>query len=220
MRSRKFVLGGVVVLGLAPVLSVDSAGTGRDSLAAQVRLELSSKWRVEFDPAHTAYVATSPVYALEYKEGCVLYRQSYPEMNGKVSFARMDFYTSYFATAAGDACLRIASGRFFAMEEGTEPYGTLDFIRHAHKGPVSGRDQVKTADLPRLKSCFAPSARDAVDVTYARSRPQPDSVDLAYSVTMKCPGLRAAERIFAASKDGKTIAWDIRASAPIDVHGR
>jgi hypothetical protein len=156
MCTRELVLG-VAVLALS--LSAARAETDHAKLVVQVRSEVPDKWHVMYDEKQTAYVATSPIYALEYKEGCVMYRQAFPVINGNVSFARMDFYKLYFAGAAGDECFGISQSRFFAMEEGAEPYSTLDFIRHVYNGPESSRDRVKPVELPRLEACFASQAR-------------------------------------------------------------
>jgi hypothetical protein len=194
------------------------AESGRIDAAKSIRGEMS-KWQIVADAKQASYSLISPIYPLEYDEGCVMFRQTLPRMEGKVSFARMDLYKLYFASAAGSACLKVDPNRFFMFEEGTEPYGALDFIRRANAGPNEARDKIERADLGRLSSCFSPEARASVDVVYAKSQPAQESAELVYSIVMKCNALSAAERIFASGEGDGEIVWEIRASDPVDVSG-
>ena len=208
----------IFLMLLAP--HVAHAEDRQAKLAATLRPNIPPGWRIAYEPERTAYSATSPIYAIEHDQGCVMHRQIYPVIEGKISFARMEFYSLYFATAGGGECFAIPPNRFFAVEEGTEPYGTLDFIRELFRGPATDRSHVDSIDAPRLAECFAATARERVQVIHASTRPAPDSPDLIYTVTMSCSSLRPEERIVASGIGDRKIAWDIRPAEPIDVGDR
>jgi hypothetical protein len=198
--------------------SVMAEEAGRAEVAMSVKREILQNWRSEYYEKQHSYLLTSPAYSLEYGEGCVIYRQSFPEINGKVSFARMDFYRMYYATAFGNDCASVIQEKFFTIQEGSDPYSTLDFIRHVYKGPKIGRDKIKEKDVSRLEGCFASDRKQSVDVFRAESQPLSDADGLQYVIVLRCPQLSRLEEIFASGVDGQDeIFWEIRSSVQVDI---
>lgn len=216
MSVKKIILAG---LFLTSACSAMGREVDREEVARSVKGEILENWNSEYYEKQHSYVLTSPAYPLEYDEGCVIYRQSFPELDGKVSFARMDFYRLYYATAFGSDCSKVDPGKFFMIQEGSDPYGTLDFVRRVYSGARVGRDEVKEKDIDRLGACFASDGKQAVDVSRAESRALADADGLQYLVVLRCQKLGPREEIFVSGFDRQDkISWEIRTSVQIDVN--
>lgn len=208
------------VLSMALISSCSALGGDSDRVIVEqsIRRELSKNWRSAYDDRQKAYLLISPAYPLDYSQGCVIYRQSFPDVNGKASFARMDFSRLYFATASDSDCSKIDYRRFFSIEEGSDYYGTLDFVRRIYKGPDAGRDKVEGKEMERLAACFAPEEIGYVNVSRAESKPLADTESVQYVIVLRCRKLGRLEEIYASGADRREeISWEVRTSVQVDV---
>ncbi len=206
-----------MVLGLQACSSRVFAN--ENAMAPLIKKEISSRWISSYEGSQHAFVLSSPAYPLEYEEGCVIYRQSFPVIGGKISFARMEFYKYYYATAFDEDCSKVDVERFFEIEGDAEPYAVLDFVRRVYSGPNTQDDITKQVSSELLRSCFSGGSVDDTYVVRAESVLSGDAEEVKFRVVFKCKLVGNFEGILATGSDEGPITWNMTPIDLIDVDG-
>jgi hypothetical protein len=201
-----------------PAACAASSAKAQDDPAARIKTAIERDWTSSVDPSSGDVVVTSPIYAMQFNQGCVIHQLFFLNSDGRPSLARMVAADRYFAFASGDACATVDQALFFGIEPGNDVFGLMDFARRLQGGPRMDRDTLSKDALAHVPGCFLPDAMRSTRIARATSRRVGGARREEYTVVLACDALQDGKEIYAiGSHQNDAVTWDIRALTWQDV---